>query len=48
MNWELFYQLNERWINNLMLGFIYFCLFALLALSIKNLMNSLAEDDLKD
>jgi hypothetical protein len=45
MNWSLFYQLNQVWIDTLLLGLIYFIMFSFLLLSIKFLANSLKDEE---
>jgi hypothetical protein len=45
MNWSIFYQLNQGWIDTLLLGLTYFIMFAILTLTIKALINNIKEDE---
>ena len=41
MNWELFYQLNETYLQTMFVGFVYFITIAFFMLVIKMLFHSL-------
>jgi hypothetical protein len=45
MNWSLFYQLNQGWIDTLLLGLTYFIMFVIFSLTIKAFIKSLKEDE---
>jgi hypothetical protein len=47
MNWSIFYQLNQGWIDILLLGLTYFIMFAIFTLTIKVLIKNLKEDEEK-
>jgi hypothetical protein len=47
MNWSIFYQLNQGWIDTLLLGLTYFIMFAIFTLTIKALINNIKEDEEK-
>jgi hypothetical protein len=42
MNWQLFYQLNETYLQTMFVGFVYFVTIAFFILIIKLLGNGLA------
>jgi hypothetical protein len=45
MNWSLFYQLNQGWIDTLLLGLTYFIMYVFFTLTIKALIKNLKEDE---
>jgi hypothetical protein len=44
MNWNIFYIINQEFVNILLVGFIYTIMIASIFLAIRWLINSLKED----
>jgi hypothetical protein len=44
MNWSIFYQLNQVWIDILLLGLTYFIMYVFFTLTINALIKNLKED----
>ena len=48
MNWNIFYIINQEFVNLLLLGFFYTIILGILFLTIRLMFNSIKEDNDRD